>query len=143
MAYEKCTKKLQAAGVMYPKTCAECGLGPCKDKPVQQFALSHLTDENCDGCGAHTVSIEKIGQHCNGQWFETRKFNCGARIKFVPNFGRVEVDTPCSFTEKAKLAKKKRIAAIESLREHVESLDVDKECKKRMLDAFMYFNVDR
>lgn len=25
-----CTKKLQAAGKPYPRTCAECGLGPCR-----------------------------------------------------------------------------------------------------------------
>jgi len=25
-----CTKRLQAQGVSYPRTCAECGLGPCK-----------------------------------------------------------------------------------------------------------------
>ena len=25
-----CTKKLQAAGKAYPRTCAECGLGPCR-----------------------------------------------------------------------------------------------------------------
>jgi hypothetical protein len=25
-----CTKKLQAAGKAYPRTCPECGLGPCR-----------------------------------------------------------------------------------------------------------------
>ncbi len=29
-AYPNCTHKLQAQGVAYPRTCAECGLGPCK-----------------------------------------------------------------------------------------------------------------
>lgn len=28
--YPRCTKVLRAAGVAYPRTCAECGLGPCK-----------------------------------------------------------------------------------------------------------------
>ena len=28
--YPRCTKRLQAQGVAYPRTCAECGLGPCK-----------------------------------------------------------------------------------------------------------------
>ena len=25
-----CTQKLKAAGKAYPRTCAECGLGPCR-----------------------------------------------------------------------------------------------------------------
>jgi hypothetical protein len=28
--FARCTKKLQAAGAAYPRTCAECGLGPCR-----------------------------------------------------------------------------------------------------------------
>lgn len=28
--FARCTKKLQAKGVAYPRTCAECGLGPCR-----------------------------------------------------------------------------------------------------------------
>ena len=28
--YPRCTKRLQAQGVAYPRTCQECGLGPCK-----------------------------------------------------------------------------------------------------------------
>lgn len=28
--FARCTKKLQAQGVAYPRTCAECGLGPCR-----------------------------------------------------------------------------------------------------------------
>ncbi len=31
----KCTKDLQALGGAYPRTCAECGLGPCKRYPRQ------------------------------------------------------------------------------------------------------------
>lgn len=27
---QNCTKKLQTAGKAYPRTCAECGLGPCR-----------------------------------------------------------------------------------------------------------------
>jgi hypothetical protein len=27
---KRCTKKLQAQGMAYPRTCAECGLGPCR-----------------------------------------------------------------------------------------------------------------
>lgn len=29
----QCTKDLQKQGVAYPRTCAECGLGPCKRYP--------------------------------------------------------------------------------------------------------------
>jgi hypothetical protein len=30
----QCTKDLQKKGVAYPRTCAECGLGPCKRYPL-------------------------------------------------------------------------------------------------------------
>jgi hypothetical protein len=29
--YPKCTYELRKQGVPYPRTCAECGLGPCKE----------------------------------------------------------------------------------------------------------------
>ena len=29
-SYPKCTKTLQAQGLVYPRTCAECGIGPCR-----------------------------------------------------------------------------------------------------------------
>ena len=28
--YPHCTEKLRKKGLPYPRTCAECGLGPCK-----------------------------------------------------------------------------------------------------------------
>ena len=28
--FARCTKRMQALGVAYPRTCAECGLGPCR-----------------------------------------------------------------------------------------------------------------
>lgn len=28
--FARCTEKLRAQGVAYPRTCAECGLGPCR-----------------------------------------------------------------------------------------------------------------
>lgn len=29
-SFPNCTNKLQAKGLPYPRTCRECGLGPCK-----------------------------------------------------------------------------------------------------------------
>ncbi len=110
---------------------------------IEPFKLNHLVDETCDGCGSETVAIEKNGRHCNGEWFETRRFSCGARIKFVPNYSRVEVDTPCPNTEKNKLMMIKRRTALESLQQYIEKLDVDKDCKQRLVDAFKYFNIGR
>ncbi len=37
--FPRCTEKLRAAGKAYPRTCAECGLGPCRAaKSVEQEA---------------------------------------------------------------------------------------------------------
>jgi hypothetical protein len=43
-AYPNCTYELRKQGVPYPRTCAECGLGPCKaghfvpaPKPVSEI----------------------------------------------------------------------------------------------------------
>ena len=30
--FARCTEKLRAQGLAYPRTCAECGLGPCRAK---------------------------------------------------------------------------------------------------------------
>ena len=33
--YGRCSDTLRNLGKAYPRTCAECGLGPCKTKPAQ------------------------------------------------------------------------------------------------------------
>lgn len=35
--YPRCTHKLREQGVAYPRTCAECGLGPCKLPVLEHF----------------------------------------------------------------------------------------------------------
>lgn len=36
--YPRCTKALRAEGKPYPRTCQECGLGPCKNNLPDELA---------------------------------------------------------------------------------------------------------
>jgi hypothetical protein len=40
--YPRCTNTLRAAGEYYPRSCEECGLGPCKSSLAQMVKLDQV-----------------------------------------------------------------------------------------------------
>ena len=61
--------------------------------------LRHLTDNTCASCGARCVEETQTSKHCNGQWFESQRFECGARITWLPNYKRQEQAMECPKSE--------------------------------------------
>ena len=59
--YPECTKKLQKMGVAYPRTCKECGLGPCK-ADIDKSAI-----ERCGTC-THWHKAKSYDCQHNGPW---------------------------------------------------------------------------
>lgn len=57
--------------------------------------LKHLKEERCPTCGNPTKGIAVTATHCNGQQFESRTYECGHEVKWVPNFDRMEVARRC------------------------------------------------
>jgi len=66
--------------------------------------LKSLKEEKCPICGCNTIVQEsvdmdtifdrnKIRTHANGGRWEHRKFACGLRLSYIPNFGKSEIDS--------------------------------------------------
>ena len=102
--------------------------------------LEHLTKESCLHCEARTTAITQRIQHCNGQWFESREYECGYRIEFVPNFNREEVKNNCRKSVSYRQEVIKRDKALVALRNFVEQLDTDEVFKSRVMRELSYFS---
>jgi len=63
---------------------------------MKMWPLKHLNYERCPICGAEVQGLYVSSTHCSGEQFEHVKFKCGAKIKYVPNFKREEIETQCS-----------------------------------------------
>lgn len=103
--------------------------------------LNHISESRCPVCLSPPVKDEvecyegKINVHVNGGRWEHRRFSCGLRISYIPNFGRnregdYQITSVClnSLHEKEKAAKRKEAA--NKLRDFINNLDVDEEWKK-------------
>jgi hypothetical protein len=62
--------------------------------------LHHLRQITCPHCGARTISMTQDRQHTNGEWFESREFECKLLLEWSPNFGRQEEKSPCTKSER-------------------------------------------
>ena len=53
-----------------------------------QIGIKRLTDvTRCPLCGCGTVKeTRKWAQHCNGHWNESVEFECGQKIRILPEF---------------------------------------------------------
>jgi len=93
----------------------------------------HLTYKQCPVCSARPVSFHQPWQHTNGEWSEEIKFDCGCRIRYVPNFKKERIETQCPNhrTEKAKHLK--REGALRKLEKYINKLDVDQDWKDKVL----------
>ena len=100
--------------------------------------LNHITDETCRVCNAIAIIDTKEGQHANGQWRESREFNCGAKIRYSPNFGEEHCNKPCPNSPELLVIKEKREIAMTKLRKYIKRLQVDKEFKDKLLYTIKY-----
>jgi len=100
--------------------------------------FKNLKSTTCPKCGApaceegvqfDTFGKEpKVRQHCNGERWEWRKFTCGQKIEWVPNYSREVLDTfyVCRQSPERLEMVKVREEWIESIITHVEETgDVD------------------
>jgi hypothetical protein len=98
--------------------------------------LDHIKDEKCPTCGAIVIVQKKKDKHTNGHWNETVEFQCGAVIKWSPNYMRINKSCcqPCPNSSEETTKKELRRIAISKLVEYINKLDVDKECKESLLN---------
>lgn len=51
--------------------------------------LENIHVNNCPHCNAGIKRDLKENQHCNGNWNETRTFDCGFSLHFSPNYNKI------------------------------------------------------
>ncbi len=113
--------------------------------------LTHVKELRCPVCGGDTVREEvetssygekpRVQVHVNGGTWETRTFLCGAKARFIPNFGKTEV-TECPNSPKAVDVRKKREAAKKKVLDLVAKLECDYGFRKRLRSQLDYVSVD-
>lgn len=100
--------------------------------------LNQITDKLCPECGAIAVAEERKNRHCNGQFNETRKFDCGAILKWSPNSSSLHGCTPCPNSKKEITAKRKMDSEKLKLTNFIETLNITKGLKSDLIETFSY-----
>ena len=102
--------------------------------------LKHITKETCPECGARPKAQTQDQQHCNGEWNESRTFDCGLTVKYSPNFYKESFEGLCRNSKAYKSACEKRTIAVDKMTVFIAELDVDQGFKDRLLRELRYFN---
>jgi len=102
--------------------------------------LQKIIEEVCPICGSYIVTETRKNKHTNGYWNESRTFNCGAMLKFSPNFMKTKMseyhNCPNDPVEVKKL--KKRESASKRLISFIQKMKIDKEFKEIMEKKVIY-----
>lgn len=92
--------------------------------------LQNINHPSCPICNSRVKLIEQDRKHTNGSWFESMAFECGAEIKFTPNFMMEEDVRRCPNHPDETIKQELRIKAKNRLLKYINKLDVDKQFKK-------------
>jgi len=98
--------------------------------------LQQIEEKECPVCGSRTVAETKNRKHTNGYWNESRSFQCGAVMKFSPNFMRTEMCKyyQCPYKPEELEKKDKRKKATEKLINYIhKTLKVDEKFKDALM----------
>ena len=94
--------------------------------------IKHIKDTKCPICNSEVDDESIRSKHTNGEWNEYRKFRCGYRLHFSPNFTKVDVIGTCSKDPKVMEMYKKRNKAMLNLLKYISKLDIDDKFKETL-----------
>lgn len=100
--------------------------------------LLHLNYKSCPTCGSRVQYEEQNNRHCNGEWNEKIKFDCGHAILYSPNFRCEREYAPCPDDKQEVLRAEKRKLAHIKLTKYIKKLDVDESFISLALDRTQY-----
>ena len=100
--------------------------------------LDHITYSVCPTCGSMPIAETKDRQHCNGHWNESRRFACGFKVEYSPNFKKESITTNCPQSNEMITFKQKREVAKQKLEKYILRLDVDDSFKLKVMDVIQY-----
>jgi len=92
----------------------------------------------CPHCGSIIVSESISNKHINGQYNETREFECGHRIVYSPNFRTIEYTRLCKNHPDVLAKKAVRKKTKEKLFKYINRLDVDEEFRNNLNSHLKY-----
>jgi hypothetical protein len=99
--------------------------------------LQHIKQLVCS-CGAEVCLESNSNKHsATGQNIEIREFECGYRLCYLPQFGRVGIEKECTNNRKYIMKKRKRILALKSLFREIRKLKVDMDFKEELVSALI------
>ncbi len=99
--------------------------------------LNNINQDSCE-CGSRVVSETKEHQHSNGEYNESRRFECGAVLRWSPNFRSLHNCEECPNSKKQTTISDKRTKAKEKAINYIGKLDVDEKYIGRLLSAIHY-----
>lgn len=94
--------------------------------------LENISQNVCE-CGAVVVGETKGNKHSNGGYNESRQFECGATLRWSPNFRDFHNCTECPNSKKQLSLRNKRKGAKDEVVSFISKLDVDKQYIDRLL----------
>lgn len=91
--------------------------------------LFNIEEEACCVCNARVEMEKQSSLHCNGQWNETRSFECGRVVHYSPNFRAIEVQKECPKHPTILDIERKRKEAVSKLVDYIDNMDCDAQFK--------------
>ena len=103
--------------------------------------LKHIKEEACPTCGSEVLKeFRSATMHINGTRQETREFECGLALVYIPNFQNVGVPkwSYCSNDLKEIEKQKRRKLAKEKLVKYINKMKTDDAFKKDLQVAISW-----
>lgn len=106
--------------------------------------IQHIKTTKCPVCGCDTIVEEhveteigstKIRRHTNGGVWEHRKFACGLRIDYIPNFEEEHVARKCTQDPEVLAENAMKLAAKSAVLDFIVGLDCSEYYKQVLSNA--------
>jgi len=113
--------------------------------------LKYIKTDKCPKCGCSLIIEEttevnmfdknKYREHCYGGRWETRKFSCGCKIEYCPNFSREEIKDECANSEEYIKRENQRKTFKEAVINFIDSYKNTNEKDRNIMKDKMNFSI--
>jgi len=104
--------------------------------------LTYITHAVCPDCHGVVTAESRDNRHTNGEWNESRKFECGARVVYSPNFRTESFKVSCPHTQEVMEKTRLRREAKDRLEKYIKKMAVDDAFKDEVWMYVKYIRVD-
>ncbi len=107
--------------------------------------IKNIEETACPECGCRHIIEESVSaQHCNGHYNEYRKFDCGMKLHFSPNFMRTDPSPHERCTQSGAFVEQRkiRVKAVDDLKAYICNMKTDEKFIEMLMDKFGYIRYD-